>query len=265
MYDEIFVLSLGLAFILLLGWAFKALPQENWQILATVPLTKKGPENWKGLNLTYYGLFIAMGTVIGVFILLVLTSAVHVPVMVTFLIVTFALVIGLAASKAVASFVENKPHTFTIAGACFAGVFTLPPMVFISNHFIVAEPNYLPTIPFLASMAIAYAIGEGLGRLACISFGCCYGKPWSECHPTIGRFLGKYDFVFTGKLKKIAYERGLDGNACCTYPGLYCALICYDRFGCDFVFSKKLLFHSPHINEHEKHQSNKDCAGLRKD
>ena len=216
MYDVIFVLSLGVAFMALLSWAFKALPQENWQILAAVPLTKQGPQHWRGLNLTYYGLFIAMATVISVSILLVLTSAVLVPITVTFLIVTMTLVIGLVASRAVASLVEHKPHTFTIAGACVAGVFTVPPIVFITNSFIIPEPNHLPVIPVLASLAIAYAIGEGIGRLACISFGCCYGKPLSECHPTIGRFLSKYGIIFTGELKKIAYEGGLDGK--CVVP-----------------------------------------------
>lgn len=212
MYDYIFVLSLGVAFILLFAWAFKALPQENWQILATVPLAKEGVQNWKGLNLTYYGIFIALATVTGVLILLVLTSAIHVPITLTFLLVGSILVIGLAASKAVALRVENKPYTFTIAGACFAGVFTVPVIVFILDHFIIAEPNHLPVIPILASFAIAYAIGEGIGRLACISFGCCYGKPLSECHPTVRRFFRKHGFVFTGKLKKIAYESGLDGK-----------------------------------------------------
>ena len=212
MYDEIFVLSLGVAFILLFAWAFKTLPQEDWQILATVPLAKDSAQNWKGLNLTYYGIFIALATMIGVFILLVLTSAIYVPIMLTFLVVGFILVIGLAASKAVALLVENKPYTFTIAGACFAGVFAVPPIILILDRFIIAEPNHLPVIPILASFSIAYAIGEGLGRLACISFGCCYGKPLSECHPIVRGFFGKCGFVFTGKLKKIAYERGLDGE-----------------------------------------------------
>jgi hypothetical protein len=51
-----------------------------------------------------------------------------------------------------------------------------------------------------------------LGRLACISFGCWYGKPLSKCRPFIQRFFGRYAFVFSGKLKKIAYETGLEGE-----------------------------------------------------
>ncbi|MGC8602282.1 MAG: prolipoprotein diacylglyceryl transferase family protein [Desulfomonilaceae bacterium] len=212
MYDEIFVLTLGFSFILLFAWAFKALPQEDWQILAIVPLTKTGVQNWQGLNLTYYGLFIAFATVVALSTLLVLLSAIHIPISAILSISAFTLLIGLIASKFFAALVEKKPHTFTIAGAFFAGFFTLPPIVLVFDRFVLAESNRLPMIPILASFGIAYAIGEGLGRLACISFGCCYGKLFSDCHPIFRRFLGKYCFVFNGKLKKIAYESGLDGK-----------------------------------------------------
>jgi hypothetical protein len=65
-------------------------------------------------------------------------------------------------------------------------------------------------MPLLAAGVAAYAIGEGLGRLACISFGCCYGKPLSSLHPVLQRLFRRYNFVFHGKMKKIAYEAGLD-------------------------------------------------------
>jgi prolipoprotein diacylglyceryltransferase len=63
----------------------------------------------------------------------------------------------------------------------------------------------------LAAPAIAYALGEGIGRLACISFGCCYGKPVSECSEWVQNLLGSWSFVFSGKMNKIAYESGFDG------------------------------------------------------
>lgn len=68
----------------------------------------------------------------------------------------------------------------------------------------------LPVVPFLAAMVTSYAYGEALGRLACISFGCCYGKPLSKCSPLTQRIFSRKSFVFTGKTKKIAYESGLD-------------------------------------------------------
>jgi hypothetical protein len=59
-------------------------------------------------------------------------------------------------------------------------------------------------------------IGSGYGfsviclALACISFGCCYGKPLSMCHPFLRLLFRKNYFVFSGKTKKIAYADGLD-------------------------------------------------------
>ncbi|HSM73717.1 MAG TPA: prolipoprotein diacylglyceryl transferase family protein, partial [Desulfobacterales bacterium] len=70
----------------------------------------------------------------------------------------------------------------------------------------------LPLAATLAALAIAYAVGEGVGRLACISFGCCYGKPLSRTHPLIRRLFGKCSFVFQGATKKIAFADGLDGQ-----------------------------------------------------
>lgn len=51
-----------------------------------------------------------------------------------------------------------------------------------------------------------------MGRLACISFGCCYGKQLSQCAPFLRTLFGKRNFIFSGKTKKIAYESGLDGQ-----------------------------------------------------
>ena len=220
MYDEIFVSALGISFVLIFSWAFRTLPQEQWQILAVAPLAKDRDQNWQGLNITYYGLFIALATVASVAILLVLTSAIGLQVTTIFLLAILIMVIGLTASKVIASLVENKRHTFTIAGACFSGVFIVPPAIWLLDHLNMAAPYKLPAIPLMAAIAIAYSIGEGLGRLACISFGCCYGKPLSDCPPSIVRFLGKYVFVFYGKMKKIAYESGLDGERVVPVQGI---------------------------------------------
>ena len=42
------------------------------------------------------------------------------------------------------------------------------------------------------------------------SFGCCYGKPCSECSGLARKLVGARAFVFSGKTKKIAYESGFD-------------------------------------------------------
>jgi hypothetical protein len=67
-------------------------------------------------------------------------------------------------------------------------------------------------VPTLAALSIAYAFGEGMGRLACISFGCCYGKALSQSHPVIRKLFARHSFTFLGKTKKIAYASGLDGE-----------------------------------------------------
>ncbi|MFH1027282.1 MAG: prolipoprotein diacylglyceryl transferase family protein, partial [Pseudomonadota bacterium] len=69
---------------------------------------------------------------------------------------------------------------------------------------------HIPVISAYASIAIAYAFGEGLGRLACISFGCCYGKPLSSSSELLRRLFAGRGFVFSGSTKKIAYAGGLE-------------------------------------------------------
>jgi hypothetical protein len=43
MIDLIFIVVLVLLFTLLFGWSFKHLPEERWQILASVPVKKVSP------------------------------------------------------------------------------------------------------------------------------------------------------------------------------------------------------------------------------
>ena len=64
------------------------------------------------------------------------------------------------------------------------------------------ENSGIQVLPVCAAMAVAYGFGEGLGRLACISFGCCYGKPLSQVHPLIQKILNGRGFVFSGETKK---------------------------------------------------------------
>jgi hypothetical protein len=81
-------------------------------------------------------------------------------------------------------------------------------------------------LAFLAALSVGYAIGEGVGRLACISFGCCYGKPLSKCNPTLQRLFRKWRFVFLGDTKKIAYADGLAGEAVVPIQGVTAVLYC---------------------------------------
>ena len=62
----------------------------------------------------------------------------------------------------------------------------------------------------VAAAMIGYALGEGLGRLACISFGCCYGKPMEQMPKLVQRYFAWVAFRFSGGTKKIAYIHHLE-------------------------------------------------------
>jgi hypothetical protein len=213
MWPEVLVAGLAVFFALLLLWGFRNLPHEAWQFLAAVPLVKEDPETWKGMNLTYYGLLVAGSCVIGVAIGFFLMSSVHIPATLILILVTLLFLLCMPASWVVARLVEKKNHTFTIGGASFVGILIFPPIVWFVNYALSFFGDLrIPLFPVLASLSIAYCFGEGLGRLACISFGCCYGKPLSDCRPLARLIGGRLYFVFSGKTKKISYEGGLDGE-----------------------------------------------------
>ena len=208
-----FILSLATGIAAVLVWAFRRLPSEGWQMVAAVPTTKNGAGDWSGRNLTYYGVFSANAYVIGVLLLLVLLAAAGVSIPITLLLTALLLLVCVPASRLVAVAVEHKRYTFTVAGGFFVGVLTLPVLIYSVNHLAPASWGVaVPVMPVLAATAIVYAVGEGLGRLACISFGCCYGKPLADCPAWLQKLLGGWSFTFSGETKKACYERGLAGR-----------------------------------------------------
>jgi hypothetical protein len=210
--SEAFVLSLGLLLGSLVTWAFRRLPDERWQFLASVPILKDASGRWHGLNFTYYGLLTANALVFGVGLLIVLLGSLHVPTTVTLALIVAVLLLCLPAAKWVARLVEGKSCTFTVAGAFFVGIFFTPVALHFFNR-VLPEIGLrpMPLVPALAAVMTAYAFGEGLGRLACISFGCCYGVSISKAHPILQKVLGRRHFVFSGKMKKISYASRMDG------------------------------------------------------
>jgi hypothetical protein len=210
--SEAFVLSLGLLLGSVAAWAFKRLPDERWQFLASVPIMKDSSGHWHGLNFTYYGLLTANALAFGVALLIVLLGALQIATIVTLALIFAVLLFCLPAAKWVARLVEGKTCTFTVAGAFFVGIVVTPPVIYAFNLVLPGiglAP--VPIMPVLAAVMIAYAFGEGLGRLACISFGCCYGVSLSEAHPILQKLLGHRYFVFSGKMKKISYASGMEG------------------------------------------------------
>jgi len=205
-----FVASLALFCSAMLTLGCKFLPLERWQVLAAVPVQLQNDGQWQGVNFTYYGFLTANAYVMAIVMLLVLLQSIGVALG-TLLVLACALLCAcVPASRIVATMVEGKAHTFTVGGAVFVGIIIAPLLITIINT--VTEAGSLPTLPTLAALGVAYAIGEGLGRLACISFGCCYGKPIHQCGTLGQAVFSRFNLIFYGKTKKISYASGLMGQ-----------------------------------------------------
>ena len=213
---------------LYLFWGMKKLPGEGWQIAAAVPLRKGDDGSWAGVNLTWYGILTANAYLVATFLALVLMGAAGISLRAVVAMVALLLACCVPASRLVAQVVEKKANTFTVGGAVFVGTLLAPWIVELVNLIPLGDQGTrVPPLAALAAIAIAYAFGEGLGRLACVSFGCCYGKPLSSCHPKVARLVAPVALTFTGKTKKIAYASHLDGVKVLPVQGitylLYCA------------------------------------------
>lgn len=243
MANSIFVLVLAAGFSLLLTWCFKKLPGERWQIFASVPVGKDASGRWRGVNLTYYGLLSANAYGAAIAILYVLLGAVSVPLWAIFAVVAPILIVCVAASKLIARMVEKKAHTFTVGGASFVGILLAPWIItFVPRASIWPIDFHIPVMPALAALSISYAMGEGIGRLACISFGCCYGKPLSSVHPFLRRIFENRCFIFSGKTKKIAYASGLDGQKVIPVQAITSVLyVCAALAGIELYLSSHFL------------------------
>jgi hypothetical protein len=212
MTNLLFVFTLAVLSAVLFNWGFRVLPGERWQILASVPVSKDESESWRGANLTYYGLLIANAYTAAAILGFVLLGAIGTPLHWTLAVVISLTLLCVPVSRIAARLVEKKSSTLTVGGASFVGIIAVPWLVWLLNETLGRVLHYrVPLICALAALSIAYALGEGLGRLACISFGCCYGKPLSETHPLLRRVLNEHSFIFRGKTKKIAYAGHMDG------------------------------------------------------
>jgi hypothetical protein len=158
-------------------------------------------------------------------LLVILFGALHVPTAITLAFIVSVLIICLPAARWVAMLVEGKQCTFTIAGAFFVGIFVAPFVLYSLNTSLPwAGYPAVPIVPALAAVMIAYAFGEGLGRLACISFGCCYGVALLDAHPLLRRMFDHWHFVFSGNMKKISYASGLEGKQVVPIQAITCVL-----------------------------------------
>jgi prolipoprotein diacylglyceryltransferase len=181
--------------------------------------------SWQGRNLTYYGLFNALALCAAVALVLILTGAAGVPVPVFAVITCTLLGICLPASSGIAGWVEKKPSTFSVGAASFLGI-VLGPWVVMTLEAIARRFTGIGFDPMavMSALMVAYALGEGIGRLACISFGCCYGKPVDRLPKTVRRYFSWAAFTYTGCTKKIAYAHHLDGQKIFAVPAVTAVL-----------------------------------------
>jgi len=182
-------------------------------MIAAVPLTKSDDGSWFGLNLTFYGFFSATATAFGFVIMLLLLASVAMPVGVSFALALFVLLVCVPSSRLVAALVERKRNTFTVAGAAFVATIIFPVALVIVHPLSVRLLHHeILLLPTFAATAIAYVLGESIGRLACLSFGCCYGMPLRDASPMIARIFQKHNLVVSGSTKKASYASGLAGE-----------------------------------------------------
>lgn len=221
----IFIGILACIFGLIYGWAFHHLPHERWQFIGTIPLRKQDDNHWQGLNLTYYGLFNACAVTFAAMIVLILLGATG--MLMTALILTVLLVVSVfgPCAKLIARVVEKKAYTFTIGGASFAGLM-LTPLLLMSLNRVLPVMGLPPVgvMPVMAAIAVGYAFGEGAGRLACLSFGCCYGKPLDQLPGPWRTLLAPLSLVYCAQTQKAVYADNLAGRRVVAVPALTAVL-----------------------------------------
>ena len=211
MIDAAFIATLAALMAALFVWGFKTLPQERWQMIAAVPVAKNRHGEWRGMNLTFYGFFSATGCVFGIGLALLLLASVHVSTLLAVILVAGLVLLCMPASRLVAAMVERKSNTYTIAGAAFVAAILLPPLVWFGAKLLAGRGVTLYVVPTLAAAAIAYALAEAIGRLACMSFGCCYGMPLRDASSRLAKLFRRFNTVFHGDTKKAAYASQLAG------------------------------------------------------
>ncbi len=245
MIDIIFTVSLGVFFTAVYAAAFRVLPDERWQVFASIPLYKKNSSSWHGVNITFYGLLTSSGYTIGFVIFILMMTAGGVSLKSLLMLSACILVMFIPSAKIMAYIIEKKKHTITIGGGVF--------IMLISAPWILAGVNAISGFletgrtgegVFLSSLITAYAFGEGFGRLACISFGCCYGRSLESLPVFFQKIFSKFNFVYTGKTKKISYHDHMDGVK--TVPVQAITAVLYTASGLAglFLFLKGYYYHS---------------------
>ena len=202
------IIAFGAALFAFIAWGGRNLPGERWQMLASVPVARNADGSWRGVNLTWYGALSALAYTLATAVAVTLLASVGMGLAGLCLMVAGMLGLCIPASKIVARLVEGKRNTLTVGGAVFVGIVVAPFVAWA----VVAATGSGAVLPALAALSVAYAVGEGVGRMACLSFGCCYGRPVSSLREPWRRMFAGWNIVFSGQTKKADYAHGLCGR-----------------------------------------------------
>jgi hypothetical protein len=226
---ELGLLACSLLAAWIFRWAFRHLPSECWQIAVAIPARSRvvgdtGP-TWPAVNITFYGVISAIAYMFAVLAFVFLAGAANQPIAAVAIFSMLLLLVGIPASKWVALWVEGVPG-HTIGGALFAVVLSVLPALSLTNMVcgVIGMPRAEPGV-LLASAAIAYVLGEAIGRLACLSFGCCYGRSIDSATPLQRALYSSTATIYRGRFKKIAYASGLDGHPVIAVQSVACAAL----------------------------------------
>lgn len=224
---EFGILLLGLAAFVVFRWGFRTLPHEAWQVAIAIPARVNGADGrfWPAINFTFYGLISATAYGISVLLFVFLVGAMAQPIMPAVIFVSLLLAVGIPASKFVARWVEGVPG-HTIGGAVFAVLVSALPAMALTRVLAhaFALPGFDPGM-VIAAACISYVLGEAIGRLACLSFGCCYGKPIEECTSLQKALYSRFTETYRGRFKKISYASGLNDRPVIAVQSMACALL----------------------------------------
>lgn len=223
MINLVFIGGSVVAITALLAWSFRHLPQERWQFIGAIPVQKCDDGAFSGVNLTYYGLFNANAYALATAVALVALGAIGISLAVSIAIMAAMLGCCMPAASIIARIVEKKRFTFSVGGAVFVGILIAPWIALAAGRM---SETAVDPLGVMASVATAYAFGEGAGRLACISFGCCYGRPVASLPSPLKALFERRHFVFRGETKKCAYASRLDGTPVVPIQAITAVLYC---------------------------------------
>jgi prolipoprotein diacylglyceryltransferase len=103
-----------------------------------------------------------------------------------------------------------------VGGAVFAAALFLPWTTLALDALSGSDH----AVPIISAIAVAYPLGEGIGRLACISFGCCYGRRLDDCGAGLRALFGWHPAVVVGATRKAVYEGQCEGVPLVPAPAL---------------------------------------------